>query len=813
MNNKFSYKNTIRKTIPFLIFLIIFSSISLSSVFSTQVEDIEISVDIGFNNFYEYDSQIPINVKLKNNLRDINGKVQLLIPYKFRDAEVYTAYSKEISIAENSTKELQFVSLIRSNVNKIIVRITDDSDTLIAEKEISIAKGKRYDDINIGVLSDDFESLSYFNLVFRKESQDIIKNVNTNTTTVETIVKNAIDNVNTNVVNISDKMVENWEALQSLDIIIINNYNTEILTGQENKALEEWVNKGGLLLVGTGANHEKTLKGLGGLNYIQVTELDEINEINGDIIEPLNIIQGIKKSGDEILIQDNKVLVYNKSTGLGNIIITGFDLGLNPFLQWEGKENFFRNILTPYITASNEKSIDLGVGLGYNMLRYIPLDRTASLNVIMWIIIIFILLIGPINYIVLKKLDRRELAWITIPTIVVLFSLFIYIWSFATRFEKPLSNNISTVMIYPQSDKSVVNTTASVISFSNGDIDVSMKEGAYFSAYRFRPESQLYNLRHKFEDGDIIVEYAQNDNKNLIFKKRLAWDSQFIEVQDEINTGQGIVYDLKIKDQNIEGSISNLTGLNIEDAVIIYNNDFLKIGDIDEGESKSLTFSLNKTTGSFKGHHSTIQRIYPYNNVDIDYTDMLNDNVKREILFYYFNYINKILYSDFSSNLLLIGWNREKLSDDIIVNNINSDRIDRNIIIAPLNISFTKGERVEIPHGFLTPKVLESFRMNLGHDNTFYGDGTVTFAFKTNMKMELEEMEINIIRGSIANNFEIFLYNYKSNEWESYSKETLLIDEVDNVYYDEEEGTKIKLNSKGKSGLRSPSFSIKGVIK
>ena len=807
-NNKFSYKNTISRII---LFLIIFSSISLSSVFGNQVKDIEISVDIGFNNFYEYESQIPINVKLKNNLRDINGKVQLLIPYKFRDTEVYTAYSKEISIAENSTKELQFVSLIRSNINEIIVRIIDDNDTLIAEKEISIAKGKRYDDINIGVLSDDFESLSYFNLVFRKESQDIIKNVNTNTTTVETIVKTALDNVNTNVVNIGDKMVENWEALQSFDIIIINNYNTEILTGQENKALEEWVNKGGLLLVGTGANHEKTLKGLGGLNYIQVTELDEINEINGDIIEPLNIIQGIKKSGDEILIQDNKVLVYNKSIGLGNIIITGFDLGLNPFLQWEGKESLFRNILTPYITASNDNK--LGVRLGSNILQYIPLDRAVPLNVIIWIIIIFILLIGPVNYIVLKKLDRRELAWITIPAIVVVFSLFIYMWSFATRFEKPLSNNISTVIIYPQSDKSVVNTTASVVSFSNGDIDVSMKEDAYFSMYPFRLESQLYEFRHKFEEGDIIVEYAQNDNKHLIFKKKSAWDNQFIEVQDEINTGQGIVYDLKIKGQNIEGSISNFAGLNIEDAVIIYNNGFLKLGDIDEGENKSLTLPLNKTNALFKAHHSIIDGIYPYNNVDIDYNDILNDNIKREILFEYFHHINKILFSDFSSNLLLMGWNREKISDDIIVNNINSDRIDRNIIVAPLNINFTKGERVEIPHGFLTPKVLESFRMNLGHGNTFYGDGTVTFAFKTNMKMELEEMEINIIRGSIANNFEIFLYNYKSNEWESYSKEILLIDEVDNVYYDEEEGTKIKLNSKGKSGLRSPSFSIKGVIK
>ena len=34
----------------------------------------------------------------------------------------------------------------------------------------------------------------------------------------------------------------------------------------------------------------------------------------------------------------------------------------------------------------------------------------------------YILLIGPLNYLILKRLDRRELAWLTMPALIVVFA-------------------------------------------------------------------------------------------------------------------------------------------------------------------------------------------------------------------------------------------------------------------------------------------------------------------------------------------------------------------------------------------------------
>ncbi len=800
IRKKAQKRKSINRFITLLIFFVIFSSISFLSVSGAEIGDIEITTRVGFNNFYEYDNQVPIKVKLENNLKDIDGKLQILFPHDYRGKEVYIAYSKDFSIAKDSTKEVEFSSFITNDIKEIVVRIIDKNDKIIMEKEVMVPRGKPSNDISIGVLSDDFESLNYFNLLFISESQELV------------------NQVNTKMFKLNDNMVENWEVLKNFDIIIINNYNTETFSKLENEALEEWVKNGGFLLIGTGSNYEKTLKGLGDLSYIEVTDLAKIQEINESIIGSLTVINSTVESGNQLLIENDITIVYNKEAGLGNIMITAFDLGLNPFLKWEGKVNFLRNILDPYVSISKELDIKFGISRsGYyrgnsysNIVEYIPMDKAAPLKLILWLVAIFILLVGPINYIVLKKLDKRELAWITIPSIVVIFSLFIYIWGFTVRHDKPLSNNVSTIRIIPQSSKAVVNTTAGVIAFSNGDTDISIDGDASFFIDQFDPEEESY----KFRDGDIILEYLQNDNSHVIYKKQTVWSSQFINVNDDIDVGEGIDHDLRIVNGKIVGEINNKTGLDLEDVVFMCNNDYVKLGSIDVNESKSVNLTLNTAINTNRSYYSIINKIYPYGNADLDFTNILNDNVKRDVLFRYFDWMHADSYTGSSSNILLIGWNREKLSDDIVVNNINTERMDRNLIIAPMSINFSKGERVEVPHGIFTPKVLKLD--NVYHeygDSVFHGNGSVTFSMKPDVDMELEEMEIDITKGLIVSDFEIFVFNYETNEWEGYTEGILTINRNDTAYYNDRQGTKIKVDLNDKASLFYPSFSVKGVVK
>ena len=49
----------------------------------------------------------------------------------------------------------------------------------------------------------------------------------------------------------------------------------------------------------------------------------------------------------------------------------------------------------------------------------------------------YILLIGPLNYLVLKRLDRRELAWITMPVLIAVFAVSAYGFGTALRGTRP----------------------------------------------------------------------------------------------------------------------------------------------------------------------------------------------------------------------------------------------------------------------------------------------------------------------------------------------------------------------------------------
>ena len=45
----------------------------------------------------------------------------------------------------------------------------------------------------------------------------------------------------------------------------------------------------------------------------------------------------------------------------------------------------------------------------------------------------YILLIGPINYLVLRRLDRRDWAWLTMPVLIVVFAVGAYAFGSALR--------------------------------------------------------------------------------------------------------------------------------------------------------------------------------------------------------------------------------------------------------------------------------------------------------------------------------------------------------------------------------------------
>jgi hypothetical protein len=71
--------------------------------------------------------------------------------------------------------------------------------------------------------------------------------------------------------------------------------------------------------------------------------------------------------------------------------------------------------------------------------------RTPDTSVIAWFLALYVFCLVPVNYFVLRSLDRRELAWVTVPIIAVAFSFASYIAARNIKGTELLTRHINIV--------------------------------------------------------------------------------------------------------------------------------------------------------------------------------------------------------------------------------------------------------------------------------------------------------------------------------------------------------------------------------
>ncbi|MGV2438047.1 MAG UNVERIFIED_CONTAM: hypothetical protein LVT10_26810 [Anaerolineae bacterium] len=57
-------------------------------------------------------------------------------------------------------------------------------------------------------------------------------------------------------------------------------------------------------------------------------------------------------------------------------------------------------------------------------------------------VLLYVAMIGPVNYLVVRRLKRAELAWLTIPLLIVVFSLLSYVFGGRIRAILPVSGGL-----------------------------------------------------------------------------------------------------------------------------------------------------------------------------------------------------------------------------------------------------------------------------------------------------------------------------------------------------------------------------------
>ena len=538
-----------------------------------QNGDLSVSITYGLQGMITSDTFLPVQIEITNTGETFNGTAVVTVPDSKENKGV--SYEQDVVVKKGMTKTVSIGVPELGDFETFKVSLKKDEQEVLG-KEITV--NLPYDNsthkVLVGVLSKQAEALEYFDQVSLEEPYN---------STVRTV-------------NFSlDSFPEDADTLNMLSFLIIDQFPTKELSNKQIKAVTKWIDNGGVLILSAGGESQEVLEGFGSeyLSYqtgktkkVQLTYEQDGNSKSISVESTKFQIKGAT-SLDGIA---DGMETWNLEKGKGRVIITSCMLGSYSFTEWNGKQDFAITLLNKtmseelkqqlkenYITDNFNSNIEEALN------SYINIDiPKTSFYIILFAI--YILLIGPIGYFLLKKIDRREWIWAVIPITAFVFYFAIFFVNKGSKITNPIGTSITMV------DSSSSEWEEKIyVSIMNPN------KQSYTIAFQKECQSVM-PLRipyYEWNNGDFydldISRYSIKENgeqTTITFHNGKAFSKDVFTMETkESKQNSGFHKNLTITQNGISGTIANETGYPISEAGIIYNGMYVYLGDLEVGET------------------------------------------------------------------------------------------------------------------------------------------------------------------------------------------------------------------------------------
>ena len=742
-------------------------------------KDLEVDISSGFDKQAKVFNITPINIKIKNLGEDIQGSVEVVL---VKDTDKAISYKKDLSMSKGSEKDITIDVFTNPNPNyKVVVK---NKDSIVYEEDFKFTYKQ---DPLIGILSDDINSIAYFNKIPNMENRN-------------STLKGKIIGLN------EKNFPEKSEVLDNFSTILIENFDTSKLSPIQYEAIKNWVNSGGILYIGTGDNYKKTL-GIfkddflkGNVEKVENISTDKLSKFvtDGKSTDELKLrIANMNLEGKEVLVEDkgNPIIQYiNK--GEGKVILAGFSFGLNPVSDFKYNEEIlyktYSNITGSKQAYENKDGIIWSIREVLRGEGIVPKEKQDILKIIF---VIYLILVAPVSYIALKKLDKRELMWITVPVTSLVFSLIIYS---TLVMAKSNSVDLDIASVLNLNDNGILSgdSYGKLLDTSKEDLKVSYKDNKLIPVILPRGD-QAKKVDYKNIDMEVL-----NDS-DLVFKnKNLIADKMF---KTEINAVEVGKIDAKLgfNGGKLQGTIKNNTNLSLESVFVVTPSGYFDVGNLSQGEEKSLEKPAN-----MKYYHDFVYNAFGnfYNRGP--FSNNNPENMKKGMM-------AEILFRDnMGRNIdesIVIAFTKNKFLGDISLNDSKANTDEFSIIKSTAEISFKDDSgNVYYPEGMVKFEAENEKGVMLDQrGNSLHGYGSAILTYNIEDNIEVSDLMVAAISNKDPNT-SVTYFDNKDNDWKELGGITFTGEGLKNVLKDNKFKVKIDLNN-GYSDI--PSVGIKGKVK
>lgn len=279
--------------------------------------------------------------------------------------------------------------------------------------------------------------------------------------------------------------VEGWSGL---DRLVWQDVDTADLTAGQVAALKTWLAGGGRLIVIGGTGGPRSLSGFPDeiLPYVPVATLDAPAASLTDLVRggpadapDVPALAGPLARGTALATVGTQVVAAETSYGNGGVALIGFDPTTSWLAETKATDALWQRLLPARTSSSINLSDDSQLVSAVSQLPTLALPPIGGMLLLLGG---YILLIGPINYLVLRRLDRREWAWVTMPALILLFAVGAFGFGTLLRGTDVLLNQIAIVRGAPGATEGEAQVYIGIFSPGRSTFDVDVPGGALLGA-------------------------------------------------------------------------------------------------------------------------------------------------------------------------------------------------------------------------------------------------------------------------------------------------------------------------------------------
>lgn len=546
-----------KKIIGLLVLLFCF----VPTIFASA--QISITADYGLQGQGKLDKLIPVVLTIGNDGELFEG--DLIAAYS-NDYMYQSGQVLPLKLAPNEkiTKKIY----IRNYPNQLNA---ENQDSFLFLYEGGIENGKRYEDVVIKNNKPTMYPLEahVFGIFSNKDLSPSMQKL-------RTIGNVGMVEVQTFEVD-ATKSITDMRDLVFLDTILLTE-PLKTFDEAQQKQLIKWMEQGGQLVVSedvsvTALKDFAALQMNEGTKEISVQQLQQLSEA-GNFTKALTI-NNAKVLPNAINYEVNgNVIAAKRNIGNGALIQTAFSLEDATLLQADGYADLMAKLLEMKETAY---SPNLETELSYLVTEVNKLFPTFEFSLwkIISVLILYILIVSSIVYVVLKKKDKREYAWVVIPAIALVFSLALFLFGARDRIAQPQIQQSAVIKVGEQSEQYFVQ---SLLSNRSGDYEFTLPQDVTASNYNY----DYSNLRD-FQKGRWSYIKEAEQGQQLVLKNVPYWDIETFIGSGPITIGQ---FEVELTNNNgqLVGSIRNTLDVDVVDVQIWTGKEIIPIGNMKNGE-------------------------------------------------------------------------------------------------------------------------------------------------------------------------------------------------------------------------------------